>query len=463
MAEITQTQWKRYIARLRRINDAAADEFRSYVISKGGYDNIDRQTLIDYAYAIATKYGEASAAVSAQMYDAVAEFSGAAVPAAIPAETATYSEVAKTVNGIIKNTGSEEVLAQGIGRLVKMAGTDTMLSNAHRDRSANSKRHHSGAEVAWIPSGDTCPFCITLASKGWQKQTKWAANNHSEHIHANCDCTYMVRFDKNFNVEGYDPDKYYEEYHDADGETSKEKINSMRRMQYQDPAIRNKIREQQREAYTLKTEVHSIKRNDTTVWEGKVKENSKAEINALRNYAEKKGIVLDKSFESFDGDLSLAKDFIDTMDANINSSLHMRNKPVKISVSYTMDDTDYAETKGSNVFINGFAYRDRELLEADYNKKVSERWFTQGSTYLDISTHESAHVIIYIDQLKTKDVIETIFGKNQKNASDLIVKNISEYAAENRDELIAESYVAYKNGSNNEYVLKVLQHCGIIK
>lgn len=249
MARISQSEWKRYIARLRKINDKAVDEFQKWVIDNLGYNNIERQVLIDYAYGIATKYGEASAAVSAQMYDAVAELSGVAVPAAIPAETATYSEVAKTVNGIIKNTESEDILAQGIGRLVKMAGTDTMLSNAYRDRpkGKGSKRKHSGAQVAWIPSGDTCPFCIMLASKGWQYQTEWGANNHSEHIHANCDCTYMVRFDNKLDVDGYDPESMREEYDSMPGKSPQEKLNAMRREDYAEN--KDEINAQKREAY----------------------------------------------------------------------------------------------------------------------------------------------------------------------------------------------------------------------
>ena len=251
MATISQIQWKRYIARLRRINDTAADEFRNTIISKGGYGNIDRQKLIDYAYGISTKYGEASAAVSAQMYDAVAELSGAIVPAAVPAETATYSEVAKTVNGIIKKTGNEDILAQGVGRLVKMAGTDTMLSNAYRDRAKGSKRRHSGAQVAWIPSGETCAYCLMLASKGWQNQTEWAENNHSEHIHANCDCTYMVRFNNDLVVEGYDPDAL-REYYESSGDNRKDRINSMRRDFYEEN--KDEINAQKREEYAQRQE-----------------------------------------------------------------------------------------------------------------------------------------------------------------------------------------------------------------
>ena len=256
MATITQAQWKRYIARLRQINDTAAEEFRNTVISKGGYGNIERQKLIDYAYGVSTKYGEASAALSAEMYDAIAELSGAVVPSAVPAEI-TYQDVAKTVNGIIKKTGSDEVLSQGIGRLVKMAGTDTILSNAYRDRpkGKGSKRRHTGAQVAWIPSGDTCPFCLMLASKGWMNQTEWGARSHTEHIHANCDCTYAVRFNNNLDVEGYNPEKLQKEYYEA-GDNQKDRINAMRREQYS--ANKDKINEQKRAAYAKRKEKQSL-------------------------------------------------------------------------------------------------------------------------------------------------------------------------------------------------------------
>ena len=265
MATVTQVQWKRYITRLRQINDKAASEFKLFIERKGGFAAIDRDVLIDRAYWISTKYGEASAAISAEMYDAVAELSGARVAAAVPAETASYSEVAKTVNGIIKNTGNEDILSQGIGRLVKMAGTDTMLSNAYRDRpkGSGSKRRHSGAQVAWIPSGDTCAFCIMLASKGWQNQTEWAANSHSEHIHANCDCTYMVRFGDNLNVEGYDPDEYKEMYDSAEGSTREQKLNSMRREFYAENS--EEINEQKRSEYAKRKERESSRAEEFNV------------------------------------------------------------------------------------------------------------------------------------------------------------------------------------------------------
>ena len=221
--KISRREWLNYIERLSKINDKAADDVKRYVNANGGTANIDRDELINYAYGVVTKYGEASASLSAEMYDAVANLEGRNVKPAVPADTPTYSEVAKTMNGILKQSLNEEMLGGGAGRLVKRTGVDTVMNNALRD----------GAQWAWIPSGDTCAFCIALASRGWQKASKKALKNgHAEHIHANCDCTYAIRFDNNLEVEGYDPKEYQKMYYGAEGRTPEEKINSMRRMFY---------------------------------------------------------------------------------------------------------------------------------------------------------------------------------------------------------------------------------------
>jgi len=192
---------------------------RQYIEKNGLEDN---EKLIRYAYLLVQKYGEASAALSAEMYDAIAILEGVNVPAAVPAYPATYPEVAKAVNGTATN---EEILSNAVGRLVKMAGQDTTLRNSLRD----------GAEFAWIPQGETCAFCLTLASRGWQKASKNALKNgHAEHIHANCDCAYAIRFSSDNNVAGYNPDRYLKMYYDAplkDGQadTPQNRINALRR------------------------------------------------------------------------------------------------------------------------------------------------------------------------------------------------------------------------------------------
>ena len=239
---ITKKSWDRYIAALRRINDKATESMLLYIERFGMPQT--QEELRDFIYTafnLSTKYGEAASALACEMYDAAAIASGVFLPAAEPAPTATYAEVAKAVNGTLK-TGNANIVSSAVGRLVKMTGVDTTMKNALRD----------GAEWAWIPRGETCAFCITLASRDWQRASKKALKGgHAEHIHANCDCTYAIRFDSTSNVEGYDPDKYLRMYENApldhwntaDGkppegrggaerDTPKNRINAMRRVAY---------------------------------------------------------------------------------------------------------------------------------------------------------------------------------------------------------------------------------------
>lgn len=252
---ISEKTWTKYISNLRKVNDEAAGFVLRYLQTNG--IPTDRDTinaLIEYANAICSKYSEASAALAAEMYDALAALSGAAVPPALPAPVPEMSEVAKAVVGTMK-TGNEEIISSAIGRLVKQTGVDTTMQNALRD----------GAEWAWIPSGDTCAFCITLASRGWQEASKKAIKNgHAEHIHANCDCTYAVRFDGQSTVAGYDPDKYLEMYNDASrSHDPTEKINAMRREAYAKNS--EEINAQKRSAYAKRQERESSEAEEIDV------------------------------------------------------------------------------------------------------------------------------------------------------------------------------------------------------
>lgn len=231
---VTDKAWQSYIKKLSAINRKAAKIMQDW-ISVNGLDYPEE--LISYAYGIVGKYGEAAGSLACEMYDTLARAQGKILPDAVPAEPASYSEVARAVIGTKKVRPGQ--VPDTVARLVKQTAADTTLQNAKRD----------GAQFAWIPHGDTCSFCITLASRGWQNMSKNALKNgHAEHIHANCDCEYGVRFDGKSNVAGYDPDKYLEQYNNAEGTKPQDKINSMRREQYKING--DKIREQKREAYS---------------------------------------------------------------------------------------------------------------------------------------------------------------------------------------------------------------------
>lgn len=231
--KISEKQWRRYIERLYFISRKAGFELQDWVITNGIQD-ID--SIIEYGFALATKYGEASAALAAEMYDATAELAGKMLPPAVPAPTPTYAEVATAIHGTAKS-GNPKLMGDSITRLVKVTGVDTTMQNALRD----------GAEWAWIPIGETCAFCLTLASRGWQIASRKAiSRGHAKHIHANCNCTYAVRFDDGMDVEGYEPDTYYNLYASTPGKPT-DKINAIRRRLYAEN--RDEINAQKRAAY----------------------------------------------------------------------------------------------------------------------------------------------------------------------------------------------------------------------
>lgn len=228
--KLTQAAWDDYISRLSQLNQKAGQLMREYM---DGHPEADTDALIRYAYALVTKYGEGSAELACQMYDALAEAQGVTLPAAEPAPTATYGEV----TGMVKATqDSPANLQSGVSRMVKQAGADTTAHNAIRD----------GAEWAWVPHGDACPFCRMLASNGWQRASKnLLKKGHAQHIHANCDCEFAVRFSREFDVSGYDPEAYLRLYRDAGSD-----VNAMRRIDY--AARKDAINAQKRAAYAAR-------------------------------------------------------------------------------------------------------------------------------------------------------------------------------------------------------------------
>lgn len=233
---ITNEAWDKYISALRRLDTRAYELMKSHV-EKYGITNAD--ALIKTAYNIARTFGRGSAALSAEMFEAVSYLAGHPVTAEM-AETASFSEVAKTVNGTLKESQNADKIASSVTRLVKLAGEDTMLLNAKKNN----------AQYAWVPRGDTCPYCVALASRGWQDA--YLTDGSAEHVHANCDCHYAIRYDSESGVADYDPGQYMRIYRGAEGKTSRERLNSLAREHY--AANKEEINRQHREAYQKRME-----------------------------------------------------------------------------------------------------------------------------------------------------------------------------------------------------------------
>lgn len=243
---ISKRAWQNYIDGLEKVSQKAKDLTMKYIETHDVDTPEGREALIQYCYGLSVKYGEAAAEFACQMYDAISELEEADVPSAEPAEPATFSETAKAVNGTMKNLLRAEICGAAIYRLVKMCGQDTTLYNAIRDR----------AYFAWIPSGDTCPFCLSIAAEGWKRASRSALQGgHAQHIHGNCNCAFAIKHDQGTGYNSYDPEEYQRIFDDAEGITEEEKINSVRRIAYN--KNKDRINAQKRSAYEKRIELNS--------------------------------------------------------------------------------------------------------------------------------------------------------------------------------------------------------------
>ena len=75
--------------------------------------------------------------------------------------------------------------------------------------------------------------------------------------------SYAIRFNSDVNVEGYDPDKYFDQYQNAEGSSWQEKVNSMRREYYQQN--KDRINAQKRSAYEKRQERDSSRAEEINV------------------------------------------------------------------------------------------------------------------------------------------------------------------------------------------------------
>lgn len=269
--KITQAEWNKYIKTMSLLSDTASKEFAEWANNNGGWNAIDRNLMAEAAYQIASKYADSSSALAGEMYEAIANAENKIVKRAEMADEVDYGQLAKAINGALKHSTNDDFVSSPVGRAVKQAGADTMLKNASRD----------GAEFAWIPSGDSCPFCLVLASNGWRRASKKTTNgNHAEHIHTNCNCQFAIRFNKDTQIEGYDPIAYQKMYYDAEGNTSSEKMKSLQ------------------ELYRAKQTNNSLTKSDI------LDKLSLEEQRALLNYKSSKSYILNEDLRKTNGDIS---------------------------------------------------------------------------------------------------------------------------------------------------------------
>lgn len=459
MKQITLKEWTTYRDLLSKLSAKASDELRDFVfVQHRGLADLARQDIIDYAFALITKYGEGAGALAAQFYDDLAELSHVMIPPAQVADLPSYQETAIAINGSLKQSPTGQKLEQVASRLVKQVAADTTLQNAERD----------GAQFAWVPSGDTCAFCIALASRGWQyMSSKALRSGHAEHIHAHCDCQYAVRFNSRTTVAGYDPNKYKDMYYGAEGKTPEQKINSMRRKFYaENKAIvgpESSVAEEliakatnRTEAYSvLSTMFGSISDNVKTIDESLLVDN----VNRLNELNAKFKVINADNMGYFTASPSgkaVAWTSTSFRNGRQDTKLSLVNRYYKQEGTLVDESTRGRETFFSMPFAD--EYIKTYTITHEYGH-ILESYVTRNRIDFDAF---NARVSMYNPALQAKELAKqekkeakTIFNEivdiaKQKNPDFSMADNLSKYGHTNYYEFFAEVFANSQCGAPNE-------------
>ena len=193
---------------MRENPDASVAELRdyaAYLLQSAGdlYGNACSQAALELQDTIAEMYGTKPPDVGGWLYEPDAESIE---------KTARY-HAGKLAEGDTK--GFIDQIADAARFYAERGANSTMAQTARRQASARGRRGtRSGAEIpgvlfARVPSGaTTCPFCLMLASRGFVYLSKESAGEF-DRFHRHCDCRIVPGY-PGMELEGYDPDEYYD-------------------------------------------------------------------------------------------------------------------------------------------------------------------------------------------------------------------------------------------------------------
>lgn len=176
--------------------------------------------------AIFEAVAQATASLSATSYDLLRSIALGEATGAAPVTDRTTRATKSALYAIAAKHGElPDFLEAACDRLdyeAKRAAGSTQFVNGSRD-----PRHPMFARVPTGP--ETCPFCVMLASRGFDYYSEAAAGK-LDHYHPHCDCRVVPRFGDE-TYEGYDPDAYYEDYERliAEGKLDKDALASSSR------------------------------------------------------------------------------------------------------------------------------------------------------------------------------------------------------------------------------------------
>lgn len=130
-------------------------------------------------------------------------------------------------------------------------------------------------------------------------------------------------------------------------------------------------------------------------WPAKGKKISTDEYKNIMYYARERSIEL-SGFKQYDGDINTIKELIDDAENVIKNYPELTNgkKKITIMLDETMNNMDFAITRGHIISINANAYRNSDILKKEYEKLEKDGWFVKGTDYLSSILQKNQKILI---------------------------------------------------------------------
>lgn len=192
-----------------QLKQAAVEEFASRI-----HDGMSVEDVTQTAVRIAEKYSMLGCELGAQWYDLCSELAGLDVdPAYLPdPDIETIEKGANAAAGASRR-GDYGAFNNFLNNMVMTSIRETGTANLWRDY----ERGLAPGRWARVPVGETCAWCIMLASQGaWYLSEQSALGSEPGHYHSDCDCVAVFHADAN-DISGYtDLMTYKQMYYDAE-------------------------------------------------------------------------------------------------------------------------------------------------------------------------------------------------------------------------------------------------------
>lgn len=203
---------------------------------------------------------------------------------------------------------------------------------------------------------------------------------------------------------------------------------------------------------------------DSIDWGVRVPNLSAEEIKYWTNYAKSKNVEF-AGLRQFEGETTTLKNLVDEASKMVEKYPKINEGKHRLILEFNsrMNSDDFAITNKRVIWLNADAFKDIEKLASEYNKKMIEGWFVNGTDYKSILIHEIGHVVENVYNIDGLSIAKKTTGiSNNDELMDYLLKNLSEYSSlfPNGEEIISECFSSvYNSNEKNTFALNFVEKC----